>query len=164
MPKHAPNVLIDFTAWLLKIIGIGLAILIGLGAVIGSGVWAWNWWTYERPKAQLTGTAVPEISTKENDPLGIRCDQEFPIRIRVKNNSSRTVSAMRIELSAFLPNRSTNILTSMEDDVEDDVDFIVPPGRSFSRCYASLVREDFKADPALPQAVYKVSVSWVRFE
>lgn len=61
------------------------------------------------------------------------CGKDFPISISIGNASDRTVESLRVELEAKRRNRSTNILSYSEANVEWDV--IMPPSEGHRFCY-----------------------------
>ena len=117
------NAFIQSVNWILKWIGITFGSLIVL-ALVGTGVvLAWNWFTYDRYAAKITVVAnndVPSkglfddlIPNKDATPIKetpTRCKAEAPIFVAIVNNSTKTISKVRIKVTAHLPGHSTNIL------------------------------------------------------
>jgi len=107
------NVLIGFTKWLLKWLGIIVAGLIVLVLIAVAGFWSWNWWSYERHKAkidvQILNTAAPEQvkSSKvmfRGKPASAPCiGTDEPIFILYENNTSQVVEHISIDFEAHLP-------------------------------------------------------------
>jgi hypothetical protein len=154
------NPFIEFTKWLLKWALIIFGGLIALGLVVLAGAWSWHWWDYARHVAKVEIGIVNEDD--EEGPLKdlLRaCTAEHPIFIRVSNNSSRTVTFIRVDVSAYVPGYSTNILPY---DAQARTDRIIPPGTAHYTCWR------FKAKPGyetqdMKKALFKAQLGHVSF-
>jgi len=136
MAQHG-NVLIDFTKWLFKCIAILFASVVVLAILVGGGFWTWNWWFYERHKNRIEVVALNSATpglfksnfiTRDDKDAATQCGGEFPIFIGYLNNSSRTIEYISIDVTAHLPERSTNILTYSTAKSDQ----IIKPGEGFS--------------------------------
>jgi hypothetical protein len=130
------NVLIDFTKWIFKCIAILVGSVVVLAILVGGGWWTWNWWSYARHKDRIEvvamNSATPGSSKREHDKDAALCvGGEFPIFVGYINNSSRTIEYISIDVTAHLPERSTNILTY---DSTVTSDHIVDPGSGAKSC------------------------------
>lgn len=165
------NILIDFTKWVLKWLGI---ILVGLLALVFASIggwWTWNWWSYERHKKQIEVLAInddapassPKVVEERNGKAAkARCaGSEFPIFVGFVNNSSRTVESIVIEVNAHLPEHSTNIL-AYGSRVE--MDRIVEPGAGYGGCWKFSVRDEYRANPQITKAMYSGKIAFVQFK
>jgi hypothetical protein len=161
MPEQS-NVLIEFVKWLVKWVAIFVAGLIAVGLLFGGGWWAWNWWSYERPKGQIHAAAInsaaPPSDPKLPKETAQRClGTDYPILVVVINGSPKTIEyRYRGE-----PGRSTNILTW---DAQAKSDQIVEPKTGWGQCYRFAVRDEYKSDPDATKAIYSAKVSYVRFK
>jgi hypothetical protein len=138
------NVLIDFTKWLFKCIAILFVSVVALAILVGGGWWTWDWWSYARHKDRIEvvamNSATPEESSKrkfitesdEKDVVTLCVGGEFPIFIGYVNKSSRTIELISIDVTAHLPERSTNILT-YDSTVKSDQ--IIKPGEGYGSCW-----------------------------
>lgn len=62
------------------------------------------------------------------------CDAEFPLFIRVGNNSKRTVKRTFMTLEARRPDRSTNLISPSDRSLNDDG--IMKPGEGWGSCWS----------------------------
>jgi len=76
---------------------------------------------------------------------------DFPIFVGFFNNSSRTVESIVINVTARLPERSTNILT-YRSYVETDR--IIEPRTGVGSCWKFSVRDEYRTDPQVSKAIY----------
>jgi len=170
MAQHG-NVLIDFTKWLFKCIAILFASVVVLAILVGGGFWTWNWWFYERHKDRIEVVArnsatpvlskskfITELDEKDVETL---CKGELPIFIGYVNNSSRTIEYISIDVTARLPERSTNILNY---DSTVKFDRIIDPGGGFGNCGRFTVRDEYKNHPEIAKAIYSGKINYVRFK
>jgi hypothetical protein len=159
------NVLIDFVKWLMKWVAIVTGGLIGLGLVLVGGFWTWNWWTYERPKSQISVLAINSAAPapeRKGFANGEECvGTEYPIAVVFLNGSAKTIEYIELHVSARLPGRSTDILTY---DARAKFDRIVEPKYGWGSCYRFPVSDEFKNDPEVGKAVYSAKISYVRFK
>jgi hypothetical protein len=84
---------------------------------------------------------------------------EFPIFVGFINNSS--VESLAIEMTARLPERSTNIL-AFGSRVE--MDRIIEPRTGFGSCWKFSVRDEYRTDPQVSKAIYSGKIVYVRFK
>jgi hypothetical protein len=164
------NILIDFTKWVFKWLAI---LLVGLLAVVFAligGWWTWNWWSYERHEKQIEVVAInsaaplssPKLADRDGkSPEAMCAGSEFPIFVGFVNNSSRTVESLAIEMTARLPERSTNILTYGS---RVEMDRIIKPGAGFGSCWKFSVRDEYRTDPQVSKAIYSGKIAYVRFK
>src|SRR5262249_52614587 len=135
------NALIDFAKFLFKCIAILVAGIVVLAILVVGGVLTWEWWFYTRHKDRIEVVAIsrdtPELSKRWD--AASRCGGEFPIFVLYLNNSSRTIEYISINVTAHLPERSTNILTYNSDATSDQ---IVKPNEGFSSCWQFTVRDE----------------------
>jgi hypothetical protein len=125
----SPNVLIDFTKWIFKWVGIFIAggLLIGL-LVAGAG-WGWTWLSHDRHAANIRIVVFsPKPKTGEK---GVCTDDKFPVFVGFVNGSSRTVEYVSIVVNAHLLGHSSDILDYSHVTADD----VVAPGAGFGRCY-----------------------------
>jgi hypothetical protein len=165
------NALIDFTRWLFKCIAILVAGVVVLAILVGGGWWTWNWWSYERHKDRIEVVAMniatpglPKskfITELDQKDVGTLCGGEFPIFVGYVNNSSRTIEYISIDVTARLPERSTNILT-YDSTVKSDQ--IIQPGGGFGICSRFVVDKDYKDNPEITKAIYSGKINYVRFK
>lgn len=73
------------------------------------------------------------ISVEAQTGISNGCTAEFPLAIRVRNNSTLALTSMDINLSARLPGTSTNVLPYGERTIRWD--HIVPPQHVLGMCY-----------------------------
>jgi hypothetical protein len=163
------NILIDFTKWVFKWLAI---LLVGLLAVVFAliGGWrSWNWWSYERHEKQIKIVGInsaaplssPKVVLAERDKSAMCAGSEFPIFVGFVNNSSRTVESLVIEMTARLPERSTNILTYGS---RVEMDRIIEPGGGYGSCWRFSVRDEYRTDPQVSKAIYSGKIAYVRFK
>jgi hypothetical protein len=160
------NVLIGFTKWIFKWLGIIAGGLVVLSLVVFAVWWPWNWWSHERHKNALVVRAInsqdaeriSKVKTKDNI---VPCaETEFPVFVGFSNKSSRVVEYIRVRVTAHLPNHSTDILSYQT--VESDR--IVPPGDRWAKCYQPDFMTAYEKHPDLKKAVYEAKVDHVRFK
>lgn len=171
MVQHG-NVLIDFTKWLFKWIVIFVVGVVVLAVFLGGGWWAWNWWSYERHKNGIEVVALNSVAPEalkskvvresDNKEAGTFCaGSDFPIFVGYINKSSRSIEYVSIDISAHLPDHSTNIL---EYGSHVDSDRIIEPGGGFGFCRQFTVRDEYKTNPEIAKAIYSGTVRFVRFK
>ena len=164
------NVLIDFTKWLLKCIAILFVSVVVLVVLVGGGWWTWNWWSYERHRDRIEvvamNSATPGLSKSkmvtelDRKDVGTLCKGEFPIFVGYVNKSSRTIELISIDVTAHLPERSTNILTYSTARSDQ----IIEPGGGFGSCWRFTVRDEYKNDPEIANAIYSGKINYVQFK
>jgi hypothetical protein len=66
-----------------------------------------------------------------------------------------------IDVTAHLPERSTNILT-YDSTVKSDQ--IIDPGSGFGSCWRFTVRDEYKNHPEIAKAIYSAKINYVRFK
>ncbi len=189
---HNTNVLIEFTKWLLLWVAKIFGCLVILAIVIGFGVWGWNWWNYERHLSKIDVVVkVEDINLKElgvsiedafnffNGDLskvsteGLKliqkkgpktgCSAEYPLMVAFYNGSSKTINNISIQLSAYLPGRSTNVLDWSNHSI--DYDYITEPKKVYGACWKEFkVKDEFKNDPDISKLIYKGSINYVSFK
>ena len=88
-----------------------------------------------------------------------KCPDAFPIFVGFVNGTPRTIEYISFELSAHLPNHSTDIL----EDHTVSLDFIVKPKEGFGDCFNPKIDDRYKMSPKVDKAEYAAKVSWFRF-
>jgi hypothetical protein len=159
------NILIDFTKWVFKWLAI---LLVGLLAVVFAligGWWTWYWWSYERHEKQIEVVAI-NSAAPSSSPKAVFAEREcagsdFPIFVGFFNNSSRTVESIVIDVTARLPERSTNILTYGS---RVEMDRIIEPRTGFGSCWKFSVRDEYRTEPQFSKAIYSGKITYVRFK
>jgi hypothetical protein len=142
-----------------------------LAILVGGGWWTWDWWSYARHKDRIEvvamnsatpGSSNSKIETEYDKDVRTLCvGGEFPIFIGYVNNSSRTIEYISIDVTAHLPERSTNILT-YDSTVKSDQ--IIDPGRGFGSCWRFTVRDEYKNHLEIAKAIYSAKINYVRFK
>lgn len=161
------NPFVVFTKWIFKWIGIVIAGLLAIVLVWVSVAWSWDWFSHQRHadkiKIAVINKGTPTLPSKlvaGDKPVEDLCTGDYPIFVGFTNGSERTVEYIWINISARLPERSTNILRY---DSHVTMDRIVPPGKGFGNCARFEVEEPFNSDPKLEAAIYTGEVYNVRF-
>jgi hypothetical protein len=150
------NVLIDYTKWILKWVGIVVGSLLVIALLIGGGSFGWDWWNHDRYLSKLYVLAYNENA---NLPKKSTCKDAYPIFVGFVNRSSRTVENITISITAHLPGHSTDIL----DNGWVSMDNIVKPGDMFGLCYNLAIRQPYKMDLTVDKAEYEGKVTSVTF-
>ncbi|MGF9764608.1 hypothetical protein AAII07_56955 [Microvirga sp. 0TCS3.31] len=129
---------------------IAVIVVAGLTGATAAGLYGYEWWTYDRHRALVEVSATTDA----------RCDEpQFPIMVRIANNSTKAIENTRLELVAKRPGRSSDVTkpySSMEND------HIIPPGRKLWICAMDEFVDDAKSeDPRkLEWSAYLVSVTF----
>lgn len=126
---------------LFRIVVTGVAVLIGAIATqsaISEG--------QQRQRASEVANILVFARLDDGNQRG-ECSAPYPLRIGVRNNSSRTLMQMTVRLSARHRGESTNVLGYGQDEIRWDS--IVPPHHELGLCYS----ED-RARPADRTLIY----------
>jgi hypothetical protein len=144
------NVLIGFTKWVLKWIGIVAGSLIALALVAAGVAYSYHWWTVLRHEA-----AIKLVVSNHK-----HCtDKFFPTFVGFVNDSSKTVEYLSIRVRAYLPTRSPEILNYSEVKF----DRLVKPTEGFGNCFSFVPRDEFKEAKDLEKAIYTAEIDELRF-
>ena len=90
-----------------------------------------------------------------------RCTGDHPIFVSFTNGSSRTVEYISIEISAHLPNHSTNILSW---NSKATMDRVVHPKEGYGGCWKFPFSDEYTKNSETRNAVYEGHVWSVRFK
>jgi hypothetical protein len=144
------NVLIDCTKWLFKWFFVALLCLIAVGAVIFAFGFSWTWWTNGRHVSKVSATVM------RSDKLC--ADPAFPIFVGITNGSTKTIQSATFEVSAHLPDHSTNILGYRSISWDN----VIKPSGVFGQCYNFTPEESYKDNAAV--AIFEGKISYVTFK
>lgn len=152
------NPLIEYTRWVFKWLAIIVSGVLALGALLVGVAYGWQWWTHDRHVAKLNvvvthrGAPASKVVAADSDKaVEELCSDEYPIFVGFTNNSTRTVEWVQIDVSARLPDHSTNILRY---DSNIKMDRIVPPGEGFGNCARFQIEDAYKSNPKTAGALY----------
>ncbi len=151
-PQDTAEAVLIVIKRLLKWLMVGVLVLVGIAAVIGGGVWAYNYAFEDLPKSQI------KILVSISD---ARCPDTHPVSVGVVNESKRTLKSAAVKLKARLPGHSTNYAAYPS---EAEFDRILKPGESWMNCWG------FKPSEAAPRGKNSKDLEWsvdyysVRFE
>jgi hypothetical protein len=144
------NVLIDYTKWLLKWFFIALLGLIVVGAFIFAIGFGWAWWTNGRHVSRVSVTVM------RSDKLC--ADPAFPIFVGITNGSTKTIQSTTFEVTAHLPDHSTNVLGYQSLSWDN----VIKPNGGFGQCYNFTPVESYKDSAAV--AIFEGKIGYVTFK
>lgn len=105
-------------------------------------------------------SVVASIRTEQNDN---DCAEMFPLGLLVRNDSTKALMSMDIELSARRPGTSTNVLQFGHRHIRWDQ--VIPPGYSMTMCYippdSAPAPAVYSADPDAYTIVLRPSEQWM---
>lgn len=145
------NVLVGFTKWILKWILIVIGSLVGLGFAVGGGAYVFDWWTVRRYESDIK--LVVSNGNHCTD------DKRFPIFIGYVNGTPKAVEYLNVRVRAYIPDRSSEILSYSEASFDN----IVKPNEGIGGCYSFRVRSEFKDTKNLDKAIYTAEIKELRF-
>lgn len=102
--------------------------------------------------SELSKTAVDKV---------YQCESGTPIFLSYKNNTGKTIEFIKITFSAKLPKRSSNIL-DWSASVESDL--IVEAGKTAASCVNLPIKDKYKSNNDIRNAVYHGEVTSVSFQ
>lgn len=114
---------------------VGIAIILGLSAYY-SGQSSANYAAAQADKEKI----YIKVTLMEEADRGKLCDRQFPLVVYVRNDSSKTLMSMPIDLTARKAGSSTNMLTYPDDRITWDN--IVPPQHELFMCWGINPKND----------------------
>jgi hypothetical protein len=123
--------------------------LIGLAIAIGIGVYAYNWYVYDRHVQNVAFI----ISTDRKE----CADDKWPIHLIIGNGSERTIEKVTFNFAARYPGRSTD-LTRYQSYGDDH---ILPPKEGWGACWAAPEFSEKVDDPRkLEWSIWSKSITF----
>ena len=141
---------------------IAVTFILGSLAGVGVGLSLWReWLAHGRHVANLSVGAftvadIARPANPESEGAGGKCPQERPVKIAIRNDSSRTMRAATLKMQALMRGPPADIPPSTAFAT---LDVTIEPGQTTEGCWAFVPPE-----PGHSAARYVVTVEEARFE